>query len=172
MHMPKPGDIGLVSSRAWTGRFVRVAQALIGDKSIVTHTFLVLTNGYIIEAEPGGAKFSRLDKYPDATFSNIPLTENERYDICEAGIRMEGVPYSFLDYIALGLTHINICAEPVRRRVESSGKMICSQLCAEAYRQAGVELFPDKRLPMDVTPGDIHRLVDQLQGLDKPTRVW
>lgn len=159
IYLPKPGDIGLTGSKSLTGRVVRAAQALIDDHSFVTHTFVVLEDGWIIEAQPGGAAFDRLEKYPDAIFSKFPLTDDERSDICAEAIRMHGTPYSFLDYLALGLTHINFMAEPVRRRVSSSGHMICSQLCAEAYRRAGVDLFPDKRLPMDVTPGDLARLV-------------
>lgn len=167
LQLPKPGDIGLTSSRAWTGRIVRSLQALIDDDSFITHTFLVLYDGYIIEAQPGGAVFNRLEKYPDAKFTDHDLTETERHNICIEGIKMHGVGYSWLDYLALGLTHIGILANPVRRRVETSGKMICSQLCAEAYRRAGVELFPDKRLPMDVTPGDLGRLAAERAVLTK-----
>lgn len=159
LRLPQPGDIGLTSSRAWTGRVIRSLQALIDDDSFVTHTFLVLHDGYIIEAQPGGAKFNRLDKYPEAQFTNIPLTDDERHRICVEGIKMHGVGYNWLDYLALGLTHFKIFpADFVRKRVEQSDKMICSQLCAEAYRRAGVDIFPDRRLPMDVTPGDLGRL--------------
>lgn len=168
LYLPKPGDIGLTSSRAWTGRIVRSLQALIDDDSFVTHTFLVLYDGYIIEAEPGGAKFNRLDKYPDAQFTSVELTDTERHNICIEAIKMHGVGYNWLDYLALGLTHFNLFpADFVRRRVEASDKMICSQLCAEAYRRAGVELFPDRRLPMDVTPGDLGRLTAERSVLTK-----
>ncbi len=159
LYLPKPGDIGLTSSRAWTGRAVRSLQALIDDDTIVTHTFLVLYDGFIIEAQPGGAKFNRLDKYPDAQFTDVELTDAERYNICIEGISMHGVGYSWLDYLALGLTHFKIFpADFVRRRVAKSDKLMCSQLCAEAYRRAGVDLFLDSRHPMDVTPGDLGRL--------------
>jgi len=168
LYLPKPGDIGLTSSRAWTGRIVRSLQALIDDDSIVTHTFLVLWDGFIIEAEPGGASFNRLTKYPDAHFTNVELTDNQRYLICEEGIKMHGVGYNWLDYVSLGMTHYNVFAtEWVRDRVQRSDRMICSQLCAEAYRRAGVELFPDRRLPMDVTPGDLGSLAPERAGLTK-----
>jgi len=159
IYLPRPGDIGLTGSKSLTGRVIRAAQALIDDHSFVTHTFVVLEDGWMIEAQPGGAAFNRLEKYPDAIYSKFPLTEDQRIDVCVEAIKMHGTPYSFLDYLALGLTHFNMSPEPVRRRVSSSGHMICSQLCAEAYRRAGVDLFPDKRLPMDVTPGNLARLV-------------
>ncbi len=157
-YTPRPGDIGLSSSTGWIGKFVRFSQAAIGDHSFVTHAFIVLPDGYIIEAMPCGATFGRLDKYPDAVFSEFELTLDQRDSICEEAIRLYGTPYSFLDYLALAATHFNIRPEPIRRRVADSGKMICSQLCAEAYRRAGVDLFPDMRIPMDVTPGDLSRL--------------
>ena len=158
-YTPRPGDIGLSSSEAWIGKFVRAAQAVIGDHSFVTHAFIVLHDGYIIEAKPGGAAFGRLEQYPHAVYSSdFHLTQDQRDQVCLEAIRMYGTPYSFLDYLALAATHFNIHPEPIRRRVADSGKMICSQLCAEAYRRAGVDLFPDMRIPMDVTPGDLSRL--------------
>jgi uncharacterized protein YycO len=157
-YTPQPGDIGLSSSTGPIGKFIRAAQALIGDYSFVTHAFIVLPGGELIEAMPKGASFATVDKYPNAIYSRFPLTHDQRMAICEEAIRMHGTPYSFLDYLALGATHFNIYPEPIRRRVVNSGKMICSQLAAEAYRRAGVDLFPDNRLPMDVTPGDLSRL--------------
>lgn len=168
-YIPRPGDIGLSSSTGPIGKFIRAAQALIGDYTFVTHAFIVLDDGYIIEAMPKGATFARIDKYPNAVFSRFPLTEDQRGAICEEAIRMEGTPYSFLDYLALGATHFNIFPEPVRKSVADSGKMICSQLAAEAYRRAGVDLFPDNRLPMDVTPGDLSRLF--LEYKENPEEV-
>ena len=157
-YTPKPGDLGLSSSSGWIGKSIRFAQSLIGDYSFVTHAFIVLEDGYIIEAMPGGATFSPVDKYPNAIYSKFDLTEEQRLRICEEARKLHGTKYSFLDYVALGATHFNIRPEPIRRRVQDSGKMICSQLASEAYRRAGVDLFPDKRLPMDVTPGDLSRL--------------
>ena len=168
LYLPRPGDIGLTSSRTWTGRIVRSMQALIDDHSLVTHTFLVLYDGFIIEAEPGGAKFNRLTKYPEAQFTNIELTDQQRFTIVEEGIKMHGVGYGWLDYLSLGMTHFNIFpAAFVRQRVARSDRMICSQLCAEAYRRAGVELFPDRRLPMDVTPSDLGNLMAERAELTK-----
>ncbi len=163
-YTPRPGDIGLSSSTGPIGKFIRTAQAMIGDHTFVTHAFIVLPGGDIIEAMPKGATFAKLDKYPNAVYSRFDLNLDQRDAICEEAIKMYGTPYSFLDYLALAATHFNIRPEPIRNRVTNSGKMICSQLCAEAYRRAGVDLFPDKRLPMDVTPGDLSRLF--LEGVD------
>lgn len=159
LYLPKPGDIGLTGSKSLTGRVVKAAQALIDDHSFVTHTFIVLYDGWIIEAQPGGATFSRLDKYPAAVYSRFDLTDEQRTDIVVEAIKLHGTPYSWLDYLAIGLSHWKVCPQSVRNRVQSSGHMICSQLCVEAYRRAGVELFPENHLPMDVTPVKLGNMV-------------
>lgn len=173
-YVPKPGDIGLSSSDSLIGRFVRLGQAVVGDHSFVSHAFIVLHDGQIVEAMPGGAKFASLDKYPEVVFSKYELTLEQRDAICEAAIRMEGTPYSFLDYLALFLTHLSKRSwvplrwswlpRVVRRRVTSSGHMICSQLCAEAYRQAGLDLTGGAEEPQDLTPGDLARYILKYNG--------
>jgi hypothetical protein len=61
-----------------------------------------------------------------------------------------------LDYLALALLHLHLpAASWVRKRVKSSGHMICSQLCDAVYRRAGIELFTDGRLEGDVMPADL-----------------
>lgn len=164
-YSPRPGDIGLSSSNSLIGRFVRFAQMAIGDDSFVTHAFIVLHDGNIIEAMPGGARFGKVSDYPDAIYSRFALTLDQRDLICDEAIRMYGTPYSFLDYLSLALTHMNFRPDRVRKYVQDSGHLICSQLVAEAYLRAGVELFPDRRLSLDVTPGDLARLLLEESGL-------
>lgn len=177
-YVPKPGDIGLSSSDSLIGRFVRLGQAVVGDHSFVSHAFIVLHDGQIVEAMPGGAKFASLDKYPEVVFSKYELTLDQRDAICEAAIRMEGTPYSFLDYLSLFLSHLSNkrwvpwrwawLPRIIRKRVASSGHMICSQLCAEAYRQAGLDLTYGKEIPQDLTPGDLARYIMQYPGGELP----
>lgn len=79
-----------------------------------------------------------------------------------------GTPYAFADYLALGLAHLGVRARPLRRYIQASGHMICSQLVDEVYRRQGVHLFTDGRLPMDVTPGDLDGYrVAQLEAADR-----
>lgn len=70
---------------------------------------------------------------------------------------MEHRPYSWLTYLALALLAIGIRPRRLREYVADTGHLICSQLVDEAYFQAGLHLFDDKRAPMDVTPGDLAR---------------
>lgn len=66
-----------------------------------------------------------------------------------------GVPYSALDYAALGLLHLHLPSTWVRRRVETSGHLICSALVDRAMCRAGLHLFTDGRYPGDVMPADL-----------------
>ncbi len=163
-YKPRPGDIGLSYSGSIIGKMVRVAQSLVGDWAVYSHAFIVLHDGYIIEALPQGAQISHLSKYDQSpvVFSRFDLTLDQRDSICEEAIRLEGTPYSWLDFVAIGLNHYvphwACLSKRIEARVLDSGKMICSQLCAEAYKRAGIDLAPGVN-PQYITPGDISQMI-------------
>ncbi len=162
-YVPQAGDIGLSYSPSKLGLLIRMMQSWIGDWAIFSHAFIVLYDGEIIEAMPKGARFARLDQYrPDQImFSRFLLTPDQRDQVCEEAIRLHGTPYSFLDYLALGLDHFfgnRWVPRMVKRRVKTSGKMICSQLAAEAYKRAGVDIL-DGKDPQECTPGDLNMII-------------
>ena len=162
-YVPKPGDIGLSYGNAKFSRFVRFAQALIGDWAIYSHAFIYLGDGFIIESLPDGATINPLSNYEpeNVIFSQFRLSKEQRIRICEEAIRLEGTPYSKLDFVAIGLEHYcKNCWLPrwLKKRVTNSGKMICSQLVAESYRRAGIELEPGMD-PQGLTPGDLSRII-------------
>jgi hypothetical protein len=156
---PKPGDFGLSVITGITGMAVRLAQAVIGDTTRYTHAWLVIdSDGFLIEAQPGGARLSHLDFYRgrDVYYHRADyLTEEQRIAVGEIGRGFLGVPYSYADYLALGLGHFGKQPKWLKRHIATSGKMICSQLIDEAYRRAGYHMFNDGRTPQDVTPGDL-----------------
>ncbi|RCH69117.1 hypothetical protein DT019_08525 [Streptomyces sp. SDr-06] len=141
------------------GRLISLGQRLIGCPSRFSHAFLVLDNGQIIQGEPGGAKIYSESDWPGAVYSKLPLTDSQRAAIVAAGRALVGTPYSWLDYVAIGAQRLGLPFKGLRRYVSDSGHMICSQLVADAYASAGVELFPD-RAPGNVTPGDLARLIN------------
>jgi hypothetical protein len=113
---------------------------------------------------PGGAELIRLeDANEPAVWSTglIPLTTLDRVQLQDAAFDLVGTPYSFLDYASIGLAHLRIRPRWVRDFIADSGHMICSQLVDEVYRRAGVQLFDDGRLPGDVTPGDLWKLLQR-----------
>lgn len=158
MVNPRPGDFGLTEIRGITGWLVGLGQFLNGDASIFSHAFVVLDDGTVMEAQPGGARITPLETYsrrPVAFSTHLATTEAQRDEIVRQARLLEGTPYSFLDYLALALTRLRVRPRWLRRYVASTGHMICSQLVDEAYRRAGVHLFTDGRLSQDVTPGDL-----------------
>lgn len=174
MSGPQPGDIGLSSSHSLIGRLVRLAQNIIGDDSLYTHCYIVLHDGNIIEAMPGkrGARFGKVADYPDAVYSTFNLTPDQRDSICEAAIRLEGTPYSFLDYVAIALQKWlpgSGMFKWVDNRVKRSDRAICSQLCGMGYRNGGVGLGEPAQY---MTPGDIARLVLVHAGERFDGKTW
>ena len=178
-YTPRPGDIGLTRIGGLTGVLVGLGQFILRDASRYTHVFVVLDNGEVIEAMPGGAIISPLDKYagttkygsPLAAYLDIKLTQEQRDAIVREARQLEGIPYSFLDYVALALERVGLHWKWIEDRVTASKHLICSQLADEAYKRAGVHLFEDGRLSQKVTPGDLtyvgmdQRYEEELPGL-------
>ncbi|MEU9124014.1 hypothetical protein AB0C96_29820 [Streptomyces sp. NPDC048506] len=154
---PLPGDIGLTQISGVTGRLIRFGQWINGDGfADYQHAFLVLPDDRLLEAEPGGARIRPLTDYAadDDVLYVCPagLTEQQRAGICTAATRYVGVPYSFLDYLAIATHRFRVPVPGLRRYVASTRHMICSQLVDQCYQDAGVHLFADHRWPGYVTP--------------------
>jgi uncharacterized protein YycO len=162
MVTPLPGDFALTKISGITGRLVAAGQALVGDAAPVQHVFVYVGDGQIVQAMPGGAELIQLkDASAPVVWSTgyFDLTTEQRARISAAAIWLVGTPYSFLDYASIGLAHYRIRPAWVRDFVADTGHMICSQLVDEVYLRAGVHLFDDGRLPGDVTPGDLWKLL-------------
>lgn len=160
---PLPGTIGLSRIRGLLGLLIHVGQILNGDGSRYTHAFLVTDDGDAFGAFPGGAvgiamAVEERMRGPVA-YLDIPLTDVQRDSVLAAAGRYLGTPYSFMEYAALIALRLRIPSRRLRAYVASSGHMICSQLVDQIYRDAGVRVFNDGRLPQDVTPGDLARLL-------------
>lgn len=167
---PQPGDFGLVSIKGGVGFLIRVGQWLNGDGFFdYEHAFIYVGNGQIVEAEPGGALLSELAEYDGRPImwstGLVPLTDAQRAVIVEAAMNQVGTPYSFLDYLAIGLYRIGIKHPGVAKRVEESKHLICSQLVAMDYDSVGIPLtdYP----PYLVTPGRLTNFLLQLKGYKK-----
>ena len=160
---PQPGDYGVERTRGFTAWAIRVAT-----RSAFSHAFVVVRDGYVVEARSKGAVCRPLG-IRDAIYSSdaIELSPAERSDIVNAAMYLVDTPYSWLDIVSIGLLQYGIKPRWVRDRVERTDQLICSQLVDLAYEgpserlggmvllAPGVHLFADGRLPMDVTPGDL-----------------
>ncbi|MCK7624993.1 hypothetical protein MUU72_18080 [Streptomyces sp. RS10V-4] len=160
---PLPGDIGLTQISGVTGRLIRFGQWINGDGfADYEHAFLVLPGDRLLEAEPGGARIRSLSAYHGSDVLYVcpkGLTEQQRERICAASDRYVGVPYSFLDYLAIATHRFRLPVPGLRRYVASTRHMICSQLVDQCYQDAGVHLFADGRWPGYVTPMALYTLL-------------
>lgn len=173
-----PGSFFLTSISGPTGWAIGVGQALAGSPSRFEHAGIVLdTDGTVLEAEPGGARLANLSEYAgrpllvsDAPVqswlaagnyasgskaSQMPREAWIRGRVVAEAREIIGVGYSALDYAALAALHLHLPSKAIRERVQSSGHMICSQLCDAVYLRAGIHLYNDGRLPGDVLPADL-----------------
>lgn len=171
----KPGSFFLTRQTGRVGRLAAAGQALVRGASTWTHSGIVLDKGQVLEGLPGGARISPLSKITDAgpvllcdrpvrdyvithAFVEMPTMVDWwiRQRVVEMARRLEGTPYSWLDYAAIAMAEWHLPGwQAARRRVESSEHLICSALVDRAYKWAGIELFDDGRLCGDVTPWDL-----------------
>lgn len=163
--MPAAGTIGLSRIKGFMGFLISLGQWANGDGWSPTHAFILLDeydSGLVFAAFPGGAGYMTLANEErmrgPVEYLDIPLTDTQRVDVLRGPDRYLGTPYSFVEYLALAAMRLKVPSKRLRAYVASSNRMICSQLCDQIYRDAGVFLFKDGRLPQDVTPGDLGSL--------------
>lgn len=176
MTFPLPGDF-MVTPTHGSG-LDRVAGWLIryGTDSPYNHAALYVGElvGYskpqIVEAWPSGAKLSDWDSYPNGVWSTGRLpsgltpTGEQRTRIVAAGLSMVGIPYGWLDLIAITFAQRRL-GRPVDgdewwvRRIGDMRTAICSQIVDQSWLLGGVHLFEDGRLPGLISPGDLGRLL-------------
>lgn len=170
MIEPQPGDFEVVPTGGEGGILIQVAQILSNSgRGNYEHVRLYLGDGKIVEAEPGGAVIRPYDVHQNDgglwSTGLIKLTFTQRQLIVSAGVEygMRHVGYSAADYFAIAAYKfkIGLLVPGLKAYVQSSKRMICSQLVDQCYQDAGVQLFDDKRWSGDVTPGD---LADLLQS--------
>lgn len=183
-YEPQIADIGLVPIGGDVGKAIRVGQWMLAEADDLRHAlvndwldwqdwqhaFVYLGNGELIEAEPGGARIRPLSEYDHTDVywcSSISagLSTSERLDIAAAARAFEGTPYSISDYFVLTAHKLHIWLPGAESFINSTHHVICSQLAAAAYDNAGHALFDD-RWPGDVDPLDLF-LLDKRCGRSK-----
>lgn len=165
----RPGDLGFCNIDGRAGALVKWGQWLLAktepDEVKINHVLVVTGAGewpHAVQAEPGGATEVALTAgYGVRDFVYLrPMYDNSQgVEVAAAARAQIGTPYSFADYAALLGYHLGIDAGPIRRYVTDSGHEICSQLADESLRRAGVHAFTDGRLPQDVMPIELYRVI-------------
>jgi cell wall-associated NlpC family hydrolase len=158
MH-PQPGTFFLARIGGLLGLAIAFGQWVIGDASRYSHAGIVLDDGTVLEAMPGGARIAPLAdvlaRRPLAFSWAIPLTDAQRADVVAGARALEHVPYGFTAYLHLALCRFGIRWGWLISRLQRDHRFICSQLVDFVYAGAGVPLFTDGRACFEVTPGDL-----------------
>lgn len=188
----QPGDFCCVPVSGEAGELIRLGEQLNGTGftqyqhaeiyagSLIPEaagTFEMLIRrsgapyGWTFSAYPGGARLKPLpcppEELPGALWSSgaFELTGTQRRKIITAALKYEGIPYSWLDYVALAAHRLRIPVPGLRKYIAATGHQICSQITDNCYLDAGIHLFNDGRWPGYVTPADLARLIhDRLEG--------
>lgn len=161
---PSPGDIGLVH-KAGSGFVNRLTARLIefGTDSSVCHAFIYRGNDQIVEAV-AHVQVGNVSEYSDITWLHLPnpLNPNAMFQVVAAANTYVGQKYNALDILAIALAqprlgHIVNGNEWWVKRLSDDHMQICSQLVVNAYRVAGIDLFPGKLSGL-ISPGDLLKL--------------
>lgn len=159
----KPGTIGLTRIKGPVGWMVWLMQAINGDLSKWTHAFITINGHEVFEAQPGGARITPLSAYADREVAWLTwdIPDETRNKIAASAFSMRGIGYNWTTYFYLSAYRLRlpITTAILKKRVSNDRRLICSQAVDHLYRIHGVHLFTDGRLPYDVTPGDLARLL-------------
>lgn len=154
------GNFGLVKINGSAGFWIKIGQWLNGDGfADYEHAVMALSNGDLIEAEPGGARIRSQSEYDGTNiiWSDWPLTDQQRADADREGRALEGTPYSALDYFAIAAKRLHIPIPGLRRYIKSRKHEMCSALVDLISELANIHLFQDHRWEGEVTPLSLRR---------------
>lgn len=156
LNKPAIGQIGLIYDRKGTHRsFVAKAIDWV-TRSPVHHVIVCVSEDHCVEAQPGGAVLSPLSKWPNAVWSNFPLTPAQAEGTAQWAIDHIGTPYGFLDDAAIGIGLLlnHWAGFELQRFLSSDHSLQCAQLADAALTKGGkFKVFDDNRLDGAVYPG-------------------
>ena len=151
--------LGLTPVHGDVGKFIEIGQWLNGDGFRQwEHAFVSIGGGLIVEAEPGGARVGNVSEYSVIHWCTglykLLDTPAKIAAVEDAAKKYVGVPYSFLDYLALAGKRLHLPHVLLQDYVANTGHMICSQLDARTYFDAGAPIYPE--WTGYVTPADLY----------------
>jgi hypothetical protein len=164
IHMlPRPGDFAVVDTCARASRRVTLAKvASRGGFTMFDHAVIcsrVRRDGtvYIVEAMPGGARESpwHYDDHDHLWSTGVVRTSAKAG---KAALAYVDAPCGWLDYAAISAQSWHVWVPGLRHYMASPKHLIGSQLVDRAERDAGVQLFTDRR-PGYVRPSDLAELI-------------
>lgn len=128
--------------------------------SAYDHAGIVLEDGAIIEAEPGGVRIGHLSEYYRcriAINSGEDMTVEQRTAVAAAARAMVGKAYGDLQIVEDGLECLGWHWRWLLKCASGDGEVVCSQLVALAGQAAGLDWRGGAATTTEVTPAMLSR---------------
>jgi hypothetical protein len=162
--MPRPGDFAVVDTCAPAGRLVKLAKVMsrrgftMFDHAVICSRVRRDGTVYIVEAMRSGARESvwHYDDHDHLWSTGVVRTSAKAG---KAALAYVDVPYGWLDYAAISAQSWHLWMPGLRHYLASPKHLIGSQLVDRAERDAGVQLFADRRQFGYVRPSDLAELI-------------
>lgn len=152
---PSAGLYGVVKTSGLVPWIIRRATGGWAD-----HAFVILDDGAIVEAEPGGVRLGHLNEYAGcrtAINSAEDMTVAQRNTVMAAAKAMIGKPYNDLAIAEDGLESLGWHWRWLLKRASGDGEVVCSQLVALAGQAAGLDWRGGANSTTETTPAMLAR---------------
>jgi hypothetical protein len=145
---PRPGDILLFCHARGISRII---PWFTGSRYY--HCGLYDGEGHVLEARPNGVMRRDLKRDPKMAFRVIPMPEGAGEIALNHSRGCIGCRYDVMDVFFIILRHYFPRITPPYSRCDS---LVCSELVVDAWRKAGLDLFPGQQsatvIPADFEP--------------------
>lgn len=131
-----------------------------GTHSWADHAGIILPDGAIVEAEPGGVRLGHLSEYRGcriAVNSGEDMTVEQRTQVVAAAKAMVGKPYNDLAIVDDGLECLGWRWKWLAKWAGSDGEVVCSQLVALCGQAVGLNWRGGAASTAETTPADLAR---------------
>lgn len=147
---PPAGVYGCVQTRGFLPWLVRTVT-----RSWANHAFVVIDGGRIVEAEPGGVRIRDVSEYDRCRieYNDVePMTADQRAMAAGFANNLIGEAYNWTADGINGLVALGIRWRILGRIPHVRRSVMCSELVAQAGREAGLDWLCGQNDPGQVTP--------------------
>lgn len=152
---PAAGLYGVVKTHGLVPWIIRRAT-----RSAFDHAFVIVEDGAIVEAEPGGVRLGHLSEYYGcriAINSAEEVTVQQRAVVMATAKSMVGKPYNDLAFADDGLESLGWHWRWLLKRAAGDGEVVCSQMVALCGQAAGLDWRGGADSPTETTPAMLAR---------------
>jgi cell wall-associated NlpC family hydrolase len=145
------GVYGCVRTRGLVPLLIRTATGSPYD-----HAFVVIGDGRIVEAEPGGVRIRDITEYAGCRIAYNtaePVNGTQRAQVAAFATNLRGERYNWGADTVDGLAALGIRWRILGRLARARRSVMCSELIAEAGRSAGLDWLCGQVDPSRVVPG-------------------